>query len=91
MGWPHKIEQQMEQTETQLEEDIVLYCIVFYFRWTAVGWPHKIEQQMEQTETQLEEDIVLYCIVLYCILLQVDSGGVAAQDKSNRWNRLRLN
>ena len=60
MGWPHKIEQQMEQTETQLEEDIVLYCIVFYFRWTAVGWPHKIEQQMEQTETQLEEDIVLY-------------------------------
>ena len=30
MGWPHKIEQQMEQTETQLEEDIVLYCIVLY-------------------------------------------------------------
>ena len=28
MGWPHKIEQQMEQTETQLEEDIVLYCIL---------------------------------------------------------------
>ena len=49
-------------------------------------WPHKIEQHMEQTETQLEEDIVLYCI-----LLQVDSGGVAAQDKSNRWNGLRLN
>ena len=77
MGWPHKIEQQMEQTETQLEEDIVLYCIVFYFRWTAVGWPHKIEQQIEQTETQLEEDIVLYCI-----LLQVDCGGVASQDRA---------
>ena len=30
MRWPHKIEQQMEQTETQLEEDIVLYCIVLY-------------------------------------------------------------
>ena len=28
MGWPHKIEQQMEQTETQLEEDIALYCIL---------------------------------------------------------------
>ena len=42
-----------------------------------MGWPHKIEQQMEQTETQLEEDIELYCI-----LLQVDSGGVASQDRA---------
>ena len=42
-----------------------------------MGWPHKIEPQMEQTETQLDEDIVLYCI-----LLQVDSGGVASQDRA---------
>ena len=42
-----------------------------------MGWPHKIEQQMEQTETQVEEDIVLYCI-----LLQVDGGGVASQDRA---------
>ena len=41
-----------------------------------MGWPHKIEQQMEQTETQLEKDIVLYCI-----LLQVDGGRVASQDR----------